>query len=274
MTDPFDYKEPPCALCGGKEFYNPELSAAKGRIPVKRVIGKADEYFGKNDLSGAKRHLEFWENEARALNDLNGELSVVNELLGLYRKNGDKDNAMHVINRALFLVEKLGLSDAVSAATIYLNAATTYKAFGNYELALPLYEKTLKIYDANLDESDVKFGGFYNNYALALADAKEYEKAEKCYYNAVKVMEKAENGKPDLAITYVNLAHLYELTGKTDKITDSLFKAFNLLYDDGTEKNGYYAYVLEKCAPSFGYFGYAKIAQDLKKEAKEIYERA
>ena len=144
----------------------------------------------------------------------------------------------------------------------------------NYELALPLYEKTLKIYDANLDESDVKFGGFYNNYALALADAKEYEKAEKCYYNAVKVMEKAENGNADLAITYVNLAHLYELTGKTDKITDSLFKAFNLLYDDGTEKNGYYAYVLEKCAPSFGYFGYAKIAEDMKKEAKEIYERA
>ena len=60
MIDEFDYKEPSCALCGGKEFYNPELATAKGRIPVKRIIEKADEYYNKNDLASAKRHLEYW----------------------------------------------------------------------------------------------------------------------------------------------------------------------------------------------------------------------
>ena len=274
MIDEFDYKEPSCALCGGKEFYNPELTTAKGRIPVKRIIEKADEYYNKNDLAGAKRHLEYWEKEAVALNDLNGELSVVNELLGLYRKNGDKDNALRVIERALFLTEKLGVSETVSAATVYLNAATTYKAVGQADKALPLYEKTLKIYTENLDGSDERFGGFYNNYALTLTDAGEYEKAEKCYFNAIKVMEKAANGKPDLAITYVNLAHLYERTEKADKITDCLFKAYDLLNDEGNVKNGYYAYVLDKCAPSFKYFGYDKISNDMKKESEEIYERS
>ena len=274
MIDEFDYKEPSCALCGGKEFYNPELSGAKGRIPVKRVIEKADEYFNKNDLAGAKRHLEYWETESKALGDKNGELSVVNELLGLYRKNGEKDNALRAIERSLYLVDALEIKDTVSAATVYLNAATTYKATGLYEKALPLYEKTLKIYNANLDEFDVKFGGFYNNYALALADAKEYEKAEECYFNAVRVMEKAENFKPDLAITYVNLAHLYELTENAEKITDCLFKAYDLLNDDSILKNGYYAYVLDKCAPSYSHFGYEKISSDMKKESKEIYERS
>lgn len=274
MIDEFDYKEPSCALCGGKEFYNPELSTAKGRIPVKRIIEKADEYYNKNDLTGAKRHLEYWEKEAKTLNDDNGELSVINELLGLYRKNGDKENAKRVIERALYLVDKLKIADTVSGATIILNAATTYKACGKFDLALPLYEKTLAIYKANLDESDERFGGFYNNYALALTDAKRYDKAEKCYFNAVKVMENTENGKPDTAITYVNLAHLYEQAGKHEKITDSLFKAYNLLNDENIVKNGYFAYVLDKCAPSFEYFGYDKIANDMKKEAKEIYERS
>ena len=274
MIDPFDYKEPSCALCGGKEFYNPELAEAKGRIPVKRIIEKADGYFNKNDLAGAKRHLEYWEKEARALNDLNGELSVVNELLGLYRKNGDEKNALRVIERALFLTETLDIKDTVSAATIYLNLATTYKAFGKFTAALPLYEKTLKIYTANLETNDERFGGFYNNYALALTDAAEYEKAEQCYLNAIKVMEKAENGKPDLAITYVNLAHLYERTEKPEKITDCLFNAYGLLNDEENVKNGYFAYVLDKCAPSFKYFGYDKIANDMKKESKEIYERS
>ncbi|MBQ6727618.1 MAG: tetratricopeptide repeat protein [Clostridia bacterium] len=274
MIDEFDYKEPACALCGGKEFYNPELNSAKGRIPVKRVIEKADGYFNKNDLAGAKRHLEYWEKEARSLNDDNGELSVINELLGLYRKNGDKENALRVIERALFLTERLDIQDTVSAATVYLNAATTYKAVGQAEKALPLYEKTLKLYSERLDEFDARFGGFYNNYALALTDCKQFDKAEKCYFNAIKVMEKAENGKPDLAITYVNLAHLYETESAPDKITDCLFKAYGLLNDEENVKNGYFAYVLDKCAPSFKYFGYDKIANDFEKEAKEIYERS
>ena len=274
MIDEFDYKEPACALCGGKEFYNPELAVAKGRIPVKRVIEKADEYFNKNDLAGAKRHLEYWENEALSLNDLNGELSVINELLGLYRKNGDNDNAIRVIDRALYLTDKLELSDTVSAATVYLNAATTYKAFGKFDKALPLYEQTLAVYEKHLDKSDARWGGFYNNYALALTDDTQFDKAENCYFNAIKVMEKAENGKPDLAITFVNLAHLYETAGKTDKITDCLFKAYGLLNDENNDRNGYYAYVLSKCAPSFRYFGYDKIASDMEKESKEIYERS
>ena len=274
MIDEFDYKEPACALCGGKEFYNPELSSAKGRIPVKRVIEKADEYYNKNDLSGAKRHLEYWEKEARDLGDDSGELSVINELLGLYRKNGDATNALRVIERTIILIDELKLGGTVSAATILLNAATTYKAVGKANLALPLYEKTLAIYKANLGTNDERFGGFYNNYALALTDCNQFNKAEKCYFNAIKVMEKAENGKPDLAITYVNLAHLYETENTPDKITDCLFKAYDLLNDEGNIKNGYYAYVLDKCAPSFKYFGYDKIASDMIKESKEIYERS
>ena len=274
MIDEFDYKEPSCALCGGKEFYNPELTDAKGRIPVKRVIEKADEYYNKNDLSGAKRHLEYWEKEARDLGDDSGELSVINELLGLYRKNGDKDSALRVIERALYLIEELKLGGTVSAATILLNAATTYKAVGKATKALPLYEKTLAIYKANLAATDERFGGFYNNYALALTDEKQYEKAEECYFSAISVMEKVKGAKPDLAITYVNLAHFYEKTGDNNKITDCLFKAFGLLNDEENVKNGYFAYVLTKCAPSFDYFGYAKIASDMEKEAKNIYERS
>ena len=43
MIDPFDYKEPACATCGGKEFYSPDKDAPAGRIPIRRVIEKADE---------------------------------------------------------------------------------------------------------------------------------------------------------------------------------------------------------------------------------------
>ena len=55
MIDPFDYKEPSCALCGGEAFYYPDADAPKGRVPIDRIIAKLDGYFEKNDLSDPVR---------------------------------------------------------------------------------------------------------------------------------------------------------------------------------------------------------------------------
>lgn len=274
MLDEWDYKEPSCTLCGGKEFYYPQNDGAKGRIPVKRVIEKADGFYAVNDMDGAKRHLTFWLSEAVALNDESGELSVIDELLGLYRKTGEKENALKTVERALFLADKTGLTSTISGATVMLNAATTLKAFGQAEKALPLYEKTLNIYTEKLDKRDPLFAGFYNNYALALTDLERFDDAENCYLSALDILKNAEDRLPDRAITYVNLAHLYETRGNAERITDCLFAAFDLLNSEKNEKNGYFAYVLSKCAPSFLHFGYKKIYNDMTALSKEIYERS
>ncbi len=274
MIDPFDYKEPSCVLCGGKEFYDPKKDQPLGTIPVSRIIEKADAFFNKNDYESAGRLLEYWQNEAVSLKDLKGELSIDSELIGYMRKVGKKEEAYKFCERALLLIEKLGLTEAVSSATIFLNVATAYKAFGDFKNALPIYEKALSIYKANLNENDLKFAGLYNNYALALVDAGEYEKAEKMYLSAIDITSAFIEGKLDSAISYVNLAHMYDQTGKgKDKITDCLFKAYNVLNDESIDRNGYYAFVIEKCAPSFKYFGYEVIAEELKNLSKEIYER-
>ncbi len=62
-----------------------------GEIPVSRVIDKLDQCFETNDLDAAASHLEYWQREAEALFDRRGELSVVNEMLGLYRKCQERE---------------------------------------------------------------------------------------------------------------------------------------------------------------------------------------
>lgn len=274
MIDPFDYKEPPCATCGGKEFYSPEKDAPKGRIPVKRVIDKVDEAFNSNDLAEAGRLLEFWQKEALSLEDKSGELSVTDELIGYYRKTGEAEKGLAAVSRALELLKELSLEKTVSGATIILNAATTMKAFGKAEKALPLYNAAEETLENLLDKEDVLLAGLYNNKALALADANNAKEAENYYKKAISVMEKAENGRLDEAVSYVNLAVLYSRQGEEkSKITDCMFRAYELLTDERNEKNGYYAFVLSKCAPAFGEFGYDKIERELAKESEEIYAR-
>lgn len=275
MLDPFDYKEPSCALCGGREFYNPDENDPVGRIPVSRVIEKLDEYLNKNDASGARAHLEYWQKEAIALRDERGELAVTDELIGLYRKLGEKALALDASDRAVALVNSLKLNDTVTEATVLLNVATANKAFGNPEKAVALYERTLAVYREKLPENDVMFAGLYNNAALALTDLKRYDEAEAYYEKAIAITATAENAAPDEAISYINLAHLKDAQNKPKgEIVECLFQAYDLLSDKKIPQNGYLAFVLSKCYPSYEYFGYARVAKELKEKSEKLYARA
>ena len=274
MLDPFDYKEPSCALCGGREFYYPDQDAPDGSIPVPRIIEKLDALFDKNDMAEAGRLLEYWRSEAAALRDRRGELSMESELMGYYRKINDSEKGLRSVSRGLELVRGLNLSDSVSGATVLLNAATTLKAFGRAEEALPLYAETLEIYKEHLPEGDARFGGLFNNRALALADLGRIEEAEASYREALGVMAGVPDGEADMAVTWVNLAHLFEESGDEKKIGECLNAAYALLDTPSLPRNGYYAFVCSKCAPAFGYFGYFVMEEELNRRAKEIYDRA
>ena len=51
-------------------------------------------------------------------------------------------------------------------------------------------------------------------------------------------------------------------------------RAEKLFYTEDLPRNGYYAFVCEKCAPVFGYYGYFLTERELKRRAREIYDGA
>lgn len=273
MIDPFDYKEPSCTLCGGKEFYAKDETAPDGRIPVARIIEKTDAYLNKNDMQNAETLLTYWAKEANSLRDFQGELAVTDELIGLYRKTGKKEETFDCCDRADKLIRLLGLEGTVSAATITLNIATANKAFGKADKASVLYEKALSVYEDKLKKDDILFAGLYNNYALALTDLSRYEKAEELYKKAIAITKNSAITAPDAAISYVNLAHCLEAKGEPKQlIVDCMFNAYELLSREDVPQNGYLAFVLSKCYSSFGYFGYDIIARELKEKSEKLYE--
>lgn len=246
-----------------------------GRIPVSRVIEKLDGFFAKNDMDGAGKLLEYWHGEAVALGDLSGELSVVNEELGYFRKLGDHEKGLASVERSLELIELTGISRQISSATVMLNAATTLKAFGKAETAVKLYDCVYDVYTKELDAGDLRFGAYYNNKALALTDLSRFDEAEECYQKALAVVKNSKDGLADCAVTYINMAHLNDTRGFEAEAAEScLQKAKEILDGEKIERNSYYAFVCTKCAPSYDYFGFFAYANELKERAKTIYERA
>lgn len=245
-------------------------------IPTGRVIERLDYYLDRNDFASAERHLLYWLSEASAISDDRGAFAVLNELVGFYRKTGKKTQAYETVDRLLSLIESAEMDGSVSSATAYINAATAYKSFGDAESALPLYEEAKKIYEANLSQSDGRLGGLYNNMALALSDLGRFHDAERLFFEAVDVMKKVEGGELEEAITYLNLAELYEreygFSDAETKISECLDTAEALLSEKTLKKDGYFAFVTEKCYPTFDYYGRFAFAAKLKREAEAIRE--
>jgi len=271
LIGPEDYQEPRCPLC----MDGPDREAGIMPVPLQRIAQKTDEYMGRRDYAGAERHLRYWLEEARIGKDLRGQFSLWNELMGFYRKMNDKDQAIESAKNALSLIDALDNGDTISAGTCYVNCGTVYDAFGLPERALPLFEQAKEVYESALPESDARLGGLYNNMALALVALRRFGEAYELYQKALGVMAEAPNGALEQAITYLNMANAVEdehgLEKGEEKIQQYLERAALLLDTPELPRNGYYAFVCEKCAPGFDYYGWFLYAAELKERYETIY---
>ena len=121
-------------------------------------------------------------------------------------------------------------------------------------------------------------GGLYNNMALVYKALGRYGEALELYDKAMEKMGEVPGGVLEQAITCLNMADVVAAEQGMEAGEARIFalvdRAYELLHDKSAPHDGYYAFVCEKCAPSFAYYGYFAAAEELQNEAREIYERA
>lgn len=293
----------------GDEMLNEESMETIKPVPQRRIVDKMNEYMSRRDYAGAERHLLYWLAEAELGRDLQGQLMLRNEMVGHYRKTAQREKAMESAGKALELLRELGMEDSISAGTTYVNIATACNAFGEYERSLELFEKARAVYEGSPYVEPRLLGGLYNNMALTYTALSKYDEALVLYEKAVSVMAKVPDGELEQAITCLNMAdaveagtgmeegesRIFELVEHAEELLDN--KGRELLCPDGEAPGrvdggrsvletpgelrelpadekariGYYAFVCEKCAPVFEYYGYFLTADRLRETAEKIY---
>ena len=252
-----------CGSCS-KESYK--------TIPLNRFFEKLDECFSRNDLPAAGRVLDYWENEARALRDRRGLLEVLNEKIGYYRRSSEKEKAFAAIKEAFELIDVYGVGDRVSIATVYVNGATTMKAFGRASEAIYYYEKAEELYEGFIPENDYRFAALYNNMSSAYKDLGRSDMCEELCKKALDILDGNEEFNGEIAVTLINLAHLYYDTDPLDeRIYSLLDEAWDKLNSEKNVRDGNFAFFCSKCYPSFGFFGYFEREAELRALTEKIY---
>jgi len=270
---PEDYAEPRCLL--NEEHYGSAPPVIP--VPQQRIIDKLDEYMSHRDYAGAERHLRYWLTEAEQGRDLRGKLFICNELVGHYRKTGQKENAFRFAEDALHLLSELNYKGSATSGTTLVNAATAYNAFGESEKAMTLFEQAQADLESDPRTDPSLLGGLYNNMALACKDLNRFDEAFSFFGRAMELMAKVPGGCLEQAVTCLNIADtLTQERGadaSADKVSALLDRAWTLLQDPSVPRDGYYAFVCEKCAPGFADYGRISEAEELSKRAEASYER-
>ena len=266
-----DYLEPDCPLCG-----MPGETETPRSVPLDRIQRKLAEYEDASDWAGAERHLHYWLAEAEMNRDPRGQLMLHNELMGFYRKQGKREEALSHAEAAEALITEMQMEETVTAGTTWVNAGTVHEAFGDPVGGLVFFERARENYEGNLPGNDGRLGGLYNNMGLALTACGRWAEAKEMFRKALAVMAQQEHGEPEQAITWLNMADALEAELGAEKAADFtdkyLDRAAELLDTADLPRNGYYAFVCEKCAPVFGHYGYFAEEAELRKRVKEIRE--
>ena len=238
---------------------------------MQRIIQKLDEYLNKNDMAGAERHLLFWLSEKK---DTPAAITLYNELLGLYRKTGRHEEAKRASEDALALIKQHRWENTEVAATTHLNTGTLLSAMGKAEDALLHFETAASIYRALFSEEDTRLAGLYNNTATALVACCRYTEAYTLYEKAIAILQKDNTGTLNIAVSLLNIADAKEKelgAEAAEEEIDALLTRARRILEEYPVRDGYYAFVCEKCATVFGYYGHFLYEKELKERADAIY---
>lgn len=267
-----DHIENCCIFDSSQYTGSPDSAPCEKSIDVPGIIRALDELYARGREDEAQCFLEEKLSEARSTGDWRGELSMLSELLGQYRRSMNEGKALQSINDALALIRAHHMGETISGATVMLNAATTLKCFGHAQQSIPIFCHVSRVYSNSLDPSDYRFPGLYNNMALSYADTGDIAAAERFFKLALKLIAPIPNSGNDMAVTYCNMAEMYaKLDLEDEKIYQCMEKAWDCLNMPQLPRDGYHAFTISKCAPSFDYFGYFLYAKELKERAEMIY---
>lgn len=237
------------------------------KMNVDKFFETLDSYFAKQETWKVDPFLVSSLEQAKEEEDYGAYISICNEMIGFYRSISAFEKAYAAAEDVLVLMEELQMDHTEHFATTLLNAATAYRAAGDYATALQFYKQALQIYDGILQPQDYRYAGLYNNMSILLEKMDENEEAIAYAGKALSIIETLEGGEMETATTLTNLALLYFKVSQAGKAKELLERALSLFEQSSENTDAHYSGALAGVAEAWYRM------QDYEK-ALEYYEKA
>ena len=240
-------------------------------MKLDKFYEELDSYFAKQEIDKVDSFLSASLEQAKEEEDYGAYIGICNEMIGFYRSVSAFEKAYVAAEDVLLLMEELQMENTEHFATTLLNAATAYRAAGDYATALRYYKQALQIYNGILPPEDYRFAGLYNNMSILFEKTEENEEAIASAERALAIIEKLEGGEMETATTLTNLALLHFKTGQPEKAKELLERALSLFERSGENTDAHYSGALAGVAEAwYRMEDYEKALQYYEKALSEV----
>lgn len=187
--------------------------------------------------------------DAENAGDEAGLLTVLNETMGFYRSQGRHKENQWIVQRALELAARMGLTTGTSEAwaTTLINCATSMRAAKQYDQAEDLYHQAQSVCRHSLTPTDRRLAALHNNLSMLYSETNRPDKAELELREALRIIE-ASSVNPDadidVASSHTNLALTLLTEHKLEDAHWHAAKALEIYRTGHLEHSAHYASAL------------------------------
>ncbi len=247
----------------------------KENMEMNEKLDRLDSLYASRNLQEAEKELLSWISEAETRGNPGEQLTLYNELEGLYRVTGRAPEASEVSKKALKLIETMGLSGTVHHATTLLNAATAHRAAGFLSEALSLYRQAQNVYESLKNEPNILYymAALSNNVAQVYQELGQYDDAEPHLLKALSIIKTVPGAESEESTTHTNLSLLYYKMGKLSEAACEIEKALIYYRTPEGAKDNHLSSALSAAGTIAAGLGNTQKAREYFAGALEVSER-
>lgn len=233
---------------------------------VEKTLEQLDALLAQHRTNEIEGFLLEKMEEAVTCEDTGSLITLMNELIGFYRENGEFEKALAYCKEVLQVAVGAGLSGTIPYATTLLNVANSCRAAGLLREAMMYDQKVREIYANNIEDTDFRYVNLYHNMGVLFQEMGDYESACDCMERALSIAALYHEARVETAIVYTSLATCQLKLMRYQEAIENLRRAFTLFEQD-EERDYHYSGALSA-------MGEAQYLAGNMEESAYYYERA
>ena len=228
----------------------------KGKVDIQEFYSVLDSLYEKKEMDKIEPYMLEVLSRAGNLEDLEGVVSVCNELGGLYRAMRRTDEALWTYEKVMEGLEQMGLKGTRNYASALINLGNVHIARKSYEKAYGIDRQALEILE-RLGGEAYQRAALYNNMSAVLRELGRTKEAQDMALRAIEIIRELPECMGELATSYTNLGQAQAKEYAFSDARQNLMHALQLYENSSGDRDIHYAnavYALGNLDDAQGYY--------------------
>ncbi|MBS5658955.1 MAG: tetratricopeptide repeat protein [Oscillibacter sp.] len=211
---------------------------------MEEMLKYLDALYANGDHNTAETHLLSWIEEAGMSGARLDLLTLYSELEGLYRVTNRVGQAVDLAERALALIDELGLTHTRHHVTALINCATSLVVQGNTDKALEMFRLALVLIKELGQQETYQAAALYNNISHCFLQKGDHVQALRYLEQALELVMSFQDSEQEIATTKASIALCLMALNRLDQAKQYILDVLHYYEKNMAEQDGHYSAAL------------------------------